>query len=211
FALALLSAPMALGTVLGAPAAFSLAVLATAWVAARRGAGFAAGLAAGAAIAADHRAMLAAPFVVLAAEEWPRQAGRTRPLFLRRALAGGAAAYGLVVLPVALLDPAAFAAALGARAAPGPGLGLVNLLAYRGGEASPAAFALAAIAPLLAAGLGAWLWSRPWPPLAGAAIASLGWLVLAPAASPEAVALPLVLLGLAAIDPPAEPGRASAP
>jgi hypothetical protein len=210
-ALALLSPPMALGTVLGAPAAFSLAGLATAWVAARRGAGLVSGLLAGAAIAVDHRAMLAAPFLLLASEGWPRHGRRARPSFLRRALAGGATAYGLVVLPVALLDPAAFAAAIGARAAPGPGLGLVNLLAYRGGEASPAAFALVAVAPLLAAGLVVWLSSRPWSPLAGAGIASLAWLVLAPAASPEAVALPLVLLGLAAIDPPGEPERASAP
>jgi hypothetical protein len=131
-----------------------------------------------------------------------------------RALVGALAAYALLVGPVALLDPASFAARVASSVAPGAGLGVVNVLAYRGAEASPAAFALAAIAPLLAAGFVLWLLGRPWPPLAQGAIASLGWLVLAPAASPEAVAVPLVLLGLAALGPAGEPtldGQASAP
>ena len=140
--------------------------------------------------------------------------GRAGPLPVGRALVGALAAYALLVGPVALLDPASFAARVASSVAPGAGLGVVNVLAYRGAEASPAAFALAAIAPLLAAGFVLWLLGRPWPPLAQGAIASLGWLVLAPAASPEAVAVPLVLLGLAALGPAGEPtldGQASAP
>jgi hypothetical protein len=192
-ALALLVAPMALGTVLGSPAALSLAALVGAWAAGRRGAGLGSGSLAGVAVALDHRALLVAPFLV-ALEASRRERAR--------AIAAAFGAYLLVVAPVALLDPVAFAARLGERAAPGPGLGLFNLLAYRGAEASAGAFALAALAPLLLAALVLWLLTRPWPPLARGGIASLAGILLAPALSPETVAGPIVLLGLAAIDSP---------
>jgi hypothetical protein len=67
-------------------------------------------------------------------------------------------------------------------------------------ESSAGAFALAALAPLVLAALVLWLLKRPWPPLALAGIASLAGIVVAPALSPEAVAVPLLLLGLAAIE-----------
>ena len=188
-ALALLAAPLATGTVLGSPAALPLAALVGAWAAGRRWA--LAGALAGAAVALDHRALLVAPFLL----------ARVAPGERRRAAIRAAAAYGLLVAPVVLLDPAAFAARLGAEGVPGPGLGLFNLLAYRGVEASAGALALAALAPLLSAGVVLWLLTRPGPPLARGAVAGLVGLVLAPAVSAEAVALPLVLLGLAAITP----------
>ena len=65
-ALALLVAPLALGTVLGSPVALSLAALVGAWAAGRRGVALGAGLLAGAAVALDHRAALVVPFLVLA-------------------------------------------------------------------------------------------------------------------------------------------------
>jgi hypothetical protein len=191
-ALALLAAPMAVGTVLGSPVALSLAALVGAWAAGRRGAGSAAGLLAGVAVVLDHRALLVVPFFLAAA------GGRERG----RAIAG------------------AFVARVGAQAAPGPGLGLFNLLAYYGSEASVGALALTALAPLLLAGLVLWLLRRPWPPLALGGIASLAGILLAPALSPETVAVPLLLLGLAAMEPMdappavvpgAENGRASTP
>ena len=157
----LLAAPLALGTVLGSPVALSLAALVGAWAAGRRGVGVGAGLLAGAAVALDHRAAARRPLPGACA---PGVGGRTR-----RGLAGALVAYLLLVAPVALLDPGAFVARLGERAAPGPGLGLFNLLAYRGAEASAGALALAALAPLLSLGIVLWLLRRPWPSLALAA------------------------------------------
>jgi hypothetical protein len=191
-ALALLAGPLALGTVLGSPVALSLAAVVGAWAAGRRGVGLGAGLLAGAAVGLDHRAALVAPFLVLApGNRWA----------IRRGLAGALVAYLLVVAPVALLDPGAFVSRLGERTVPGPGLGIFNLLAYRGAEASAAALALAALAPLLSLGIVLWLLRRPWPPLALGGIASLFGIVLAPATSAESVAVPLVLLALAVAAP----------
>jgi hypothetical protein len=194
-ALALLSGPMAIGTVLGSPVALCLAALVGAWAASRRGAGLAAGLLAGGSVAFDHRALLVAPFVVP-----PRQEGRNRA----RAVVGALTVYLLLVAPVALRDPAAFVTRLGGWASPGPGLGLFNLLAYRGAEASAGALALAALAPLLLAGLVVLLSNWHRPPLVLGGIASLAGILLAPALSPEAVAVPLVLLGLAVGEFPRE-------
>ena len=96
---------------------------------------------------------------------------------------------------MALLDPGAFVARLGSRSPPGPGLGLFNLLAYRGAEASAGALALAALAPLLSLAASCGCCRRPWPTLALGGIASLVGIALAPAVSAEAVAVPIVLLG----------------
>jgi len=190
-ALALVSAPLAVGTVLGSPVALSLAALVGAWAAGRRGARLASGLLAGAAVAAAHEALLVAPFLLWSVDD---RRGR------RRAILAAVAAYLVVVGPVALLDPGGLAARLGARAAPGPGLGLFDLLAYRGAEASAGALALAAVSPLVLAAMVLWLRRRPWPALAVGGIASLGGIVLAPAVSAEAVGVPMLLLGLAAME-----------
>jgi hypothetical protein len=189
-ALAVLVGPMAIGTTLGSPIALSLAALVGCWAAARRGGGIGAGLAAGVALALDYRALLVVPFLLI------RESGRG----WRKGAAAAVGTYLLVVAPVALLDPEAFAARLGAGTAPGPGLGLFNLLAYRGAEASAGALVLAAFSPLLLAGLVLWLLRQPWPPLALGGIASLGGIVLAAAISAEAVAVPVLLLGLAAME-----------
>ncbi len=187
-ALALLSAPLALGTVLGAPAALSLVALVSAWAARERGAVTLAGALAGAAVGLDHRVLLVAPFVAL-------PDGSRASLW--RALAAAVAAYALLVAPVALLDLGSFLGRATAPSAAGPGLGLVNLLAYRGAEG--AAAALGPVAMLAALAGVVWLLRRPWPTLARAGIASLLGIVLAPAVSAEAVAAPILLLALAAV------------
>ncbi|HEY8233721.1 MAG TPA: glycosyltransferase 87 family protein [Vicinamibacteria bacterium] len=195
-AVALLMAPLAIGTVLGAPGALSLAALVGAWVSRERGAPGIAGVLAGVAIALDHRALLAAPF--LAAPRGPRKD-------LLRAAGAAAVSYGLLVLPIALLDVPAFVGRASARALAGPGLGLVNLLAWRGAE--DLAAALAPMLTLAALGALGWLFLRPWSRLASAGIASLVGIVLAPSLSADAVAAPILLLGLASLVPGGVDGR----
>jgi hypothetical protein len=171
-----------------------------AWALSLRGSVAGSGVLAGLALALDHRAALVVPFLVA-----PR--GRPRP----RALAFAAGAYALVVVPVALLDPGAFAARLLEPRTPGPGLGLWNLLAYRGAEASAAGLSLAALAPLAMAGVVLWLLRRGGSPLVGAALACLAGVALAPALAPDGIALPLLLLALAAGDEPGSPAGGQAP
>jgi hypothetical protein len=186
--LALLLAPLALGTVLGAAFALSLLALVSAWAARERGALALAGALAGAAVGLEHRALLVAPFVAL--PDGPR-ASLTRVLF------AAAAGYALLVAPVALLDVASFLERATLPSPRGPGLGLVNLLAYRGAEDAAAAFGW--VATLVALAALAWLLKRPWPKLARAGIASLVGIVLAPSLSADAVGVPILLLALAAV------------
>ncbi len=188
-AVALLASPLALGTALGSPAALVLLAVVGAWALSLRGSVAGSGALAGLALSLDHRAALAVPFLLAAL-------GRPRS----RALAFAAGAYALVVVPVALLDPGAFAARLLEPRAPGPGLGLWNLLAYRGAEASVAGLSLAALAPLATAIVVLGLLRRGGSPLVGAALASLAGIALAPALAPDAIALPLLLLALAVAD-----------
>jgi len=195
---ALLSAPLALGTVLGSPFVLGLAALVAAWLAHERGSLVLGGVLAGLAVALDHRALLVAPFLVLAEVD-----GRARMRTVRAA----ALAYALVVVPVVLLDPAAFVARALSPAAAGPGLGLVNLLAWRGAEGFGST--LGPFFGLVLLGGCVWLWFRPWPGPARAGIASLGGIVVAPAISADAVAVPLMLLALAALAPQATRSEAS--
>jgi uncharacterized membrane protein len=188
-AVALLLAPLALGTVLGAAIALSLLALVSAWAARDRGALTLAGALAGVAVGLEHRAFFVAPFLALPGPG----AGLARPLMA--AVAG----YNLLVAPVALLDVGAFVERATTPTAPGPGLGLVNLLAYRGAEATAAT--LWPVAMLAALGACGWLLTRPWPALARAGIASLVGIVLAPSLGADAVATPILLLTLAAIVP----------
>ena len=193
FAVALLAAPLALGTVLGSPVPLSLCLVVGAWLLAAGGRARAGGLLCGLAVALDHRAALVAPFLLLPLAE---EGGGRRPI--ARALGWGLVGYAGLLLPVAALDPGAFAERLLTPPPPGPGLGLFNLLAYSGVEGGAPAFALAGLSPFVAA-LGALaLVRRQGPPLALAALASLLWLALAPSAAPDAVAFPLVLLAFAA-------------
>jgi len=187
--LVLLVAPLALGTVLGSASVLALSALFSAWAARERGTRTLAGALGGVAVAMDHRALLVAPFVAFSG---PRPA-------LVRQLAAAAAGYALLVLPVALLDLPAFLARAATPTAPGPGLGLVNLLAYRGAE--QVAAALQPVATLLIVASIGLLLTRPWPALARAGIASLVGIVLAPSLSAESVAAPILLLALAALFP----------
>jgi len=188
--LSLLVAPLALGTVLGAPVALSLLALVSAWTARDRGATALAGALAGVAVGLEHRALFVAPFVAL--PDGPRAS-------LARGLAAAVAGYAFLVVPVALLDVTSFLDRAAAPSVPGPGLGFVNLLAYRGAEGT--AVTLAPVATLAALAALGWLLTRPWPRLARAGIASLLGIVLAPALSADAVATPILFLALAAATP----------
>jgi hypothetical protein len=190
-ALVALPAPLALGTVLGSPLALPLAAVVGGWMLARAGRPWSAGLAAGLAVALDHRAALAAPLVLL---PLTGRAGAGR-----RALGGALVAYAALVVPVALLDPAAFGARLLDASPPGSSLGVFNMLAYVGREGTASARVLGALTPLLVALLVLALMRAAIRPLAAAALATLGGLALAPAIGPDAVAAPLALLGLAAV------------
>jgi hypothetical protein len=199
--LVLLLTPLALGTVLGAPTALPLAALLGAWLVARRGPSWAAGLLAGLAIALDHRAILLAPLLLLPLAERSRA--------WKAAGGAAAAAYGVVVLPVALLDLRAFAAHLFDVPSPGPGLGIFNVFTYYGVEGSAAARALAALTPLVAVVVTIALLRTRGPALALGGLASLAWVMLAPSLSPDAVGVPIVLMGLAVVGDGAEVGEES--
>ena len=192
---ALLAPPLALGTVLGSPAALAVAALVAAWALLRNGRAVAAGVLGGVAVAFDHGAALAALPLLLCGADTGRVQGRRA-----RALLAALATYAAAVVPVALLDPPAFLARLVAPTLPGPGLGVFNLLAYRGAESSAFALGLAALAGLLSLGGALALARSPLAPAAAAGLASLVGLALAPACSAEAVALPLVLLALAVVE-----------
>jgi len=110
-------------------------------------------------------------------------------------------AYAVLVVPVALLDLPAFVARALAPHTVGPGLGVFNLIAYRGFDPTVLATLLAAVTPLLAV-LATLALARPAIPAAvRAGLAALAAIVLAPTVTPDAVAIPIVLLGLAAADP----------
>jgi hypothetical protein len=205
---ALLLAPLGLGTVLGSAAGLPLVALVAAWSLSREAPPWAAGLLAGLAVALDHRAALLVPLVLMAL------AGRRDAA--RPALLAGGLAYGLVVLPVALLDPPAFVGRLFTLPSPGAGMGLFNVFGYFGAEGSMGARALAALAPLAALLVTVVLLRRrETHPLALAGLAGLAWIVLAPRLSPDAVGVPVVLLGWATVlsrgevDGDGRPGRAT--
>jgi uncharacterized membrane protein len=185
-AVALFAPPLALGTVLGAPVAASLAALVAAWTAGRTGHARVAGALLGVAAALDHRTLLAAPFL-LPVGAHPR---------MGRGVVAAVAAYVAVVAPVALLDLRAFLARVSEPAPTGPGLGLANLLAYRGAEG--VATTLVPLGTLVALGALLWLLTRRWSAVARAGLAALVGIVLAPALGADAVAVPIVLLALGA-------------
>jgi len=197
----LLGAPLAVGTVFGSPTPLVLGLLLTALVLASRGRALLAGLLAGAACACGHEAALAAPFAILPVLEQRRG--------LRRGLLGLVVGYGMLVLPVAALDPAAYLARSREIPSLGPGVGLANLLFWRGLDEGAAAHALFALLPVAVAML--WLFSlrrvrggRAAPALLAGAFALLG-LVTARAASPASLAIPLTLIALGGILPEREP------
>ena len=236
-AVAVLLPPLALGASFGSPFVLALAPILGVWLARRGGRPLVAGALAGVAIAMDHRALWVALLLLLlpyAAEGTARAAGhgarvaphpgtppaspsderRLRSTLLRRLgeLAAAAAAYLVLVLPVAWLDLAAFAARWAIDGpAIGPGLGLVNLLAYRGLEASPVAVGVVAWAPLvLSLIVVVMVAGQHIAALPAAAVVSLAAIALAPAITADVVAIPIVLLAAAAFESAPQPTTASA-
>jgi hypothetical protein len=192
--LAGLAPPLAIGTVFGSPAALPLVALLGGLALAAGGRAFLAGALAGAAGALDDRAWLGVPFLLapLARRSrvpWPRVLG------------GVAAGYLVLVLPTALPDPGALAAAMGAEGGLGPGVGLANLFLYWGAPDGGLALTVFALAPLAAVlAVGALLARREASsPLALAALAVGLGLFLSRGASAETLALPLVLGVLSAL------------
>jgi hypothetical protein len=178
---------LAMGTTFGAGFALPLlALLACAWAAATARP-LLAGILAGVAGALDHHALLAAPLLLWGA---PGTAGRR--------LAGLLGGYAAFVLPVAVLDPGAWARRMAPPAAAEPGVGLVNLLAFKGWQDSGAAHAILALSPLMLLAFVLRVLrttaDRPAERLATAALVVLVALFLAPSASAEALGVPLVLL-----------------
>lgn len=188
---------LAVGVPFGARDALPLAALVGALMAARGGRALVAGALAGFAGALDHRALLLAPFLVLP--------DLRAPLW-RRVGAGCLAAYAALVLPVALLDLRAFAGALAASPRIQPGVGLANLLFFKGGQDTMAAHALFAALPLATLLISIALTRLAVEGRASAlglgALTALLGLWLAPAASPEAMSIPVVLALLAVLRRP---------
>lgn len=203
-AVALLLPPLALGAAAGSPFALWLAVLAAAWRASRSGRSLLAGALVGLATAFDHGALWVAVPILLDRRRSAPAGGVAAASSARSALLAvlaGGSVYLLLVGPVALLDPRAFLARLFEPMTPGSGLGLFDLFAYRGLESSPVAVGLAAGSSLLVAAIALSATARAGiARLPAAAVIALVWLVLAPSVSADAVAVPLVLLALAAQD-----------
>ncbi len=191
-AVALLSPPAALGIAMGSPVMLSLAALVAAWASARHASDWRSGALAGVAVALDHRALLAA-LPVLACS--PAVGGSRRKAWLALV-----AAYAAIVLPVSLLDPAAFLARLAPSGSVGAGLGVFDLLAYRGLEATAVARAAVVAGPLIGVLIAVALARSALTAAAGAALGAMVGVVLAPALSADAVVVPLVLLALAAAE-----------
>jgi hypothetical protein len=190
-AAAALSPFIGLGTTFGAGTALPLLVLLACAHAAASGRPALAGMLGGVAGALDHRALLAAPLLV-----WG-----TPPLRGGRRLAGLLGGYAAFVLPVTALGPGAWARLLATPPAAEPGVGLVNLLAFRGWQDSAGAHAVLALSPLLLLAIALRILrvaaTRPVEPLPAAALVVLVALFLAPSASAEALGIPLLLLVLA--------------
>jgi hypothetical protein len=195
-------APVALGAVFGSPHALSAAVVFAAGCAARREHPVLAGSLAALAAAIDPITIPAVPFLV--ATLAPERGAR------RRAWLAVASAFGLLVLPVFVLDPAAFLASLGRGPEPGPGLGIANLALYAGFASYGAAMALL-VAGLIALGMAKLIarGSALASPLALASLATLLVLVVVPGVSADAIAIPLAL-GLVAVLPLRTPDGSAA-
>lgn len=184
---------LALGTTFGAPFALPLAALVSGAGAAVRGKALLAGILGGLAGALDPRALLAAPFLAL------RLATDGR----RRLAAGFVGGYAALVLPAVAPDPLAFVQSLSRGVTLEPGVGLANLLFFKGWQDSAAAHALYAVLPwalllLFAASLRlAWMRRNSAPALS--ALVVLLSLFLAPSASAESLGMPVVLLLLAKV------------
>jgi hypothetical protein len=188
-----LSTPLAMGIVVGSGHVLPLACLAGAFLAWERRRPLVVGILIGLACGMDHRVFLIVPILAMAT----RRTGRT-PL-----LAGCAAAYAILALPVAALSPTAFVAALGPGAGFEAGVGLANGLLYLGHSGTRVStLLLSALAVVFAAILARWAAGRPSLAMALSAGGLLAALFLSRGGSPEGLALPLVVLTLAAVVTP---------
>ena len=126
-----------------------------------------------------------------------------KPGSMRRGLGAFSAALAVLCVPAVLPDARAFLSALSRSDEMAPGLGLVNFILYWGAENEPGARVLFAAVPLIALAAVALLLQR-FPmaaPEGRAALAVLLVLFLIPRASPEAVALPILLAALPFLRP----------
>ena len=180
--------PLSFGVVFGAGGLWVAGGLALAAAASERGRGTLAALVLGATVAIDPRALAGAPLLAL-----------DPALRFGRSLRLAAVGYAAVTVPVLLLDPAAFASTLAAWPEAGPGLGLVNLLFYRGAPAVGTVAWLHLAAVTVAAVGVVWLWRSPrgdaW---SVSAFLSLAVLWLDPAPPAGILVVPVVLLALGA-------------
>jgi hypothetical protein len=192
--LAGLAPPLALGTVFGSSALLPLTLILGVLALAAGGRAFLAGVVAGAAGAVDHRAWLGVPFLVA-------PLARRDPATWARVGGGASVGYLALVVPAVLPGLGAFAAALRAPVALAPGLGLVNAFLYTDAPEPVLVFSLFALAPLLATLATGLLFLRGAgrPPLSLAGLAVGLGLFLSTGVSPEAAALPLLLLGLSVL------------
>jgi hypothetical protein len=189
----LVVAPFAVGVMFGSPVPVALSLLLAAAALARRERDLGAGLLAGAACACSHELVLAAPFVLV---------GALTPTRASRALAGLAAGYAALVVPVAVLDPSAYMAFARAPVPFGAGVGIANVFYWRGLEEYAATHALFALLPIAVAAL--WLVALlrargsdvAREPLA--ALFVLLGLVVSRQASAASLAIPLSLIVLGA-------------
>ena len=186
-----LSMPLSFGLVFGASGLWVVGGLALTGLLGERGRGTWAAFVFGATVAVDPRALAAAPLL-----------GLGPGMSFGRRLGLAAMGYAVLVVPVLLLDPAAFASAFLRAPESGPGLGLVNLLLYRGSSPGGAALVLGLATAAVAALGGWWVWrSRPGDPWTVAAFLSVAWVWLEPGPPAGALAVPVALLGLAAASP----------
>jgi len=198
---------VSVGTVFGVPVAPGVLLVGGSFLAQFAGASVVAGLLAGAATAMDATYVWPLPFLLLLGASRGRQA-------VQRMAFAATSAFLLLGLAPLSLGLRAFFEAMGSTGDLAPGLGLSNLLLYRGVENEPWARGLLAVLPLLVAvAVAAVVVARGRREDGGAAgsarlvlaaaAALLLALVLAPNASPDLVAVPICLAVLATVRQPA--------
>jgi hypothetical protein len=189
--------PFAIGLAFASPAALALGgVLLTALLA-RQGRPFPAGLLAGWTVVAAPVALFAAPLALAPREPGPRR-------FVTRAVGG--LATGLLTAFVAAFATGVLLFQKGWPVWPaGEGLGLGPLFAYRGWEASTVAYLAAWLLPVLVLVSAAIRWRRN-PSLHAFGLATLAGIWVTAGASPHALAVPLALFAIGAVQDAAEPG-----
>jgi hypothetical protein len=183
------------GAVFGSPMTFVALLVSGAWLASLGAGAISGGVLLGTAAAVSGLAFAVVPFLA-------RPRGADTPT-TRRTLGALALSFTALCLPAALLDPAALLSTVSRTDDIAPGLGLVNVVLYRGLENVPVVRLLFASVPLI--GLVAVALLLRYLPAASqegkAALAVLLVLFLIPSVSPEAVVLPIVLGGLPYLRP----------